>query len=339
MDVAPKSNVAPPAGAGPGAIRYSVVVPCYNEAKIIETVHQRITRVMRHLGRPYEIILINDGSRDETPAVLERLALADASTLFIDLRRNFGKSAALQAGFDQCRGEVIITMDGDLQNDPYEIPFFVKKIDEGYDIASGRRVRRRDNFIMRRVPSKIANWLMGKISGLPIRDFGGGYKAYRAEVLRNVQLYGDMMRFIPALCYRMGATMAEVPIKNVRRRYGKSNYGISRAFRVSLDLITIRFLGKYMTRPLHFFGKWAMLLGLGGAGILAYLGISKLVNWSFNIMVSHGPLMMLGFMMIVVAMLLLATGLIGEMLMRIYFEATGTRTYAVRKLVRKDEQV
>jgi glycosyltransferase involved in cell wall biosynthesis len=336
MEAVPKTSADRAAADAPGAMRYSVIVPCYNEEKIIETVHQRITRVMRHLGRPYEIVLVNDGSRDGTAGVLERLARADAHTLFVDLRRNFGKSAALQAGFDHCRGEVIITMDGDLQNDPYEIPFFVKKIDEGFDIASGRRARRRDNFIMRRVPSKIANWLMGKISGLPIRDFGGGYKAYRREVLQGIHLYGDMMRFIPALCNRMGATMAEVPIKNVRRRYGKSNYGIGRAFRVSLDLITIRFLGKYMTRPLHFFGKWAMLLGLGGSGILGYLAVRKVLDWSFSIMQTHGPLMMLGFMLMVVSLLLLATGLIGEMLMRIYFESTGTRTYAVRKLVRKD---
>jgi glycosyltransferase involved in cell wall biosynthesis len=316
------------------SVRYSVIVPFYNEQDIVEKLYARIVRVMKHVGGTYEMIFINDGSRDSTGEILERIALADGRVLFVDLRRNFGQTTALQAGFDHACGEVLIAMDGDLQHDPYEIPLFLRKIDQGYDIASGWRVRRGDNFIMRRLPSRIANWLLAKMSGVNLHDFGTTFKAYRREVLQGVRLYGDMHRFVPAVCARLGARIIEVPIKNVRRKSGKSNYGIGRTFRVALDIITVRFLSRYMTRPLHFFGKWALASGLAGFGVLAYLGIRKIIDMDFSIMKVHGPLMALGFMMILMATLFLATGLIGEMLMRIYFESTGARTYAVRRRIR-----
>jgi glycosyltransferase involved in cell wall biosynthesis len=342
MDIANPTSDTGSGSVGGMSVKYSVIVPCYNEQEIIETVCQRITRVMRHLAKPYELILVNDGSKDGTAEVLARLAGADEHVLFIDLRRNFGKSAALQAGFDHCRGEIIITMDGDLQNDPYEIPLFIKKIDEGYDIASGRRVRRRDNLFVRRIPSRVANWLLWKVSGVSIRDFGGGYKAYRREVLENVHIYGDMMRFIPAICYRMGATVAEVPIKNVRRRYGKSNYGIERTFRVAMDLIMLRFISRYMTRPMHLFGKWGLLCLLGGGGIMLYGLWRKIDGWfegrGFHLFREHGPLMAVGFALLVFSLVFFSTGIIGEMLMRVYFESTDAKTYAVRRLVKKGSQ-
>ena len=321
-----------------GTVRYSVVVPFFNEAEIAEKLCTRIARVMEQMGRSYELIVVNDGSTDGTDEVLQTIARRDERVLFVDLRRNFGQTTALQAGFDHSRGDVIIAMDGDLQHDPYEIPFFAEKIDEGYDIASGWRVRRGDNLLMRRLPSRIANWLLAKVSGVALHDFGTTFKAYRREVLREVRLYGEMHRFVPAVCARLGAKICEVPIKNVRRPSGKSSYGIGRTFRVVLDIVTLRFITAYLTRPLHFFGKW----GLGGiaigGGILGYGLVRKIVDWrNFHLLQEHGPLMALPLMLVVVGFLLLATGLIGELLMRIYFEATGARTYAVRRLVRKTD--
>lgn len=338
MDVVTSKNPRQGDADNPSPVKYSVIVPCYNEQEIIETVYRRITRVMRHLAKPYEIILVNDGSKDGTGEVLARLAGADEHVLFVDLRRNFGQATALQAGFDHSRGDVIIAMDGDLQHDPYEIPLFIRKIDEGYDIASGWRVRRGDNLLMRRIPSRMANILLARVSGVALHDFGTTFKAYRREVLEGVRLYGDMHRFVPAICARLGAKICEVPIKNVRRHAGKSNYGIGRTFRVAMDLLTLEFISGYITRPLHFFGRWCLLSMIGGGGILVYLGIRKLVDGSFSIMRAHGPLLVLGCLLFMLSFIFLATGLIGEMLMRIYFESTKARTYAVSRLVRKDSQ-
>ncbi len=226
--------------ARPTGLKYSVVVPFFDERDIIEKLTRRISKVMVGLGESYEIILVNDGSTDGSEKILERLARADHHITFVDLRRNFGQTTALQAGFDQADGEVIIAMDGDLQHDPYEIPMFLRKIDEGYDIASGWRVRRGDNLLMRRLPSRVANWLLAKVSGVRLHDFGTTFKAYRREVLEGVRLYGDMHRFVPAVCARLGARIAEVPIKNVRRASGTSKYGIARTFRVALDVVSLR---------------------------------------------------------------------------------------------------
>ena len=328
-----KPTEAAPAGA---TLKYSIVVPLYNEQDIVERLVGKIQRVMRHVGESHEIILINDGSSDATAEILERLAGADDHILFVDLQRNFGQTTALQAGFDHSSGEVIIAMDGDLQHDPYEIPLFIKKIDEGYDIASGWRVRRGGNFLFRRLPSRIANILLKKVSGVDLHDFGTTFKAYRREVLEGVRLYGDMHRFVPAICARLGAKICEVPIKNARRPSGKSNYGLSRTFRVALDIVTVRFITGYLTRPLHFFGKWGLVSMAGGMGILGYGFIRKLIQWSsFDLFREHGPLMAVGFMLVLTAFLFLATGLMGELLMRIYFESTPARTYAVKRLVKK----
>jgi len=333
IEPAPAEPPTPPA---PPAVKYSVVVPFYNEQDIVEKLCRRITRVMHHVGEPYEMIFVNDGSADRTGEILERIALEDERVTFIDLRRNFGQTTALQAGFDRAVGEVVIAMDGDLQHDPYEIPLFIKKIDEGYDIASGWRVRRGDNFLSRRLPSRIANWLLAKVSGVNLHDFGTTYKAYRREVLEGVRLYGDMHRFVPAVCARLGARICEVPIKNVRRPSGKSNYGIGRTFRVALDIITLRFITAYLTRPLHFFGKGGMISAALGGLILLYLFVRKMIQWGdFHVMLEHGPLMLLGILLVMAGGLLVATGLMGEMMMRIYFEATPATTYAVKRVVRK----
>jgi glycosyltransferase involved in cell wall biosynthesis len=319
----------------PDSIKYSIVVPFYNEETIIEELYRRIVKVMTNVDGAYEMVFVNDGSRDATADVLAKIAENDPRVVFVNLRRNFGQTTGLQAGFDFACGEIIVAMDGDLQHDPFEIPLFLDKMEEGYDIVSGWRVRRGDNFIMRRIPSKIANLLLVKISGVSLHDFGTTFKAYRREVLEGVRLYGEMHRFIPAVCARLGAKICEMPIKNVRRAAGKSNYGIGRTLRVALDLVTLRFITGYLTKPLHFFGKLAMgMMGISGV-ILTYGFIRKLCDWNgFRMFEQHGPLMMLAFMMMIVGMLFLSTGLIGEMLMRIYFESTPARTYSVRDVWR-----
>ena len=332
---AEKASEPPPDGPG---VKYSIVVPFFNEAAVVEKLYGRIVRVMKHVGRPYEMVFVNDGSSDETGQILARIAESDERVIFVDLRRNFGQTTALQAGFDTAGGEVIIAMDGDLQHDPYEIPLFVKKIDEGYDVASGWRVRRGDNLLFRRIPSRVANWLLAWVSGVRLHDFGTTFKAYRREVLQGVRLYGDMHRYVPAIIARYGARICEVPIKNVRRHAGRSNYGLARTFRVAMDLLMLRFVTGYLTRPLHFFGKWGLLCLAGGTGILGYGFVRKLLHWSeFHLFREHGPLMALGFILVVTAMLFLSTGLIGEMLMRIYFEAGGGKTYAIRRIVRNKQ--
>ena len=324
------------AAAASDGPRYSLVVPFYNEQAVVRELHERLRRVMDGLGQPYEMIFVNDGSSDGTADVLADIAQSDERVWFIDLRRNFGQTTAIQAGFDQARGEIIVAMDGDLQHDPYDIPLLLAKIDEGYDIASGWRRRRGDGFLSRRLPSRIANWLLAKVSGMPLRDFGTTFKAYRREVLQGVRLYGDMHRFVPAVCARLGAKVCEVPIKNVRRRAGKSNYGIGRTFRVALDLLTLRFISAYLTRPLHFFGQAALGCIAAGGLILGYGFVRKLLEWStFNLFTQHGPLMALGFAAVIAGLLFLSTGLIGELLMRVYFEATSAKTYAIRRIVHR----
>ncbi len=316
--------------------RYSIVVPFYNEQAAVAELHRRLRHVMDGLGQPYEMIFVNDGSSDGTADILADIAGSDERVWFIDLRRNFGQTAAIQAGLDQARGAILVAMDGDLQHDPYEIPLLVAKIEEGYDIASGWRRRRSDGFLARRLPSRIANWLLARVSGVPLRDFGTTFKAYRREVLEDVRLYGDMHRFVPAVCARLGAKVCEVPIKNVPRKAGKSNYGIGRTFRVALDLLTLRFITGYMTRPLHFFGKAALLCMAAGGAILGYGLVRKLLQWSsFDLFVEHGPLMAVGFMALVAGLLFLSTGLIGELLTRVYFEATAAKTYAIRRIVHR----
>ena len=330
----PELNKA--AAGGDDAPECSIVVPLYNEAGVVEELHRRIAKVMDGLNRTYEIVFVNDGSQDATLAEAEKVVAQDDRLTLVDLRRNFGQTTALQAGLDHARGRILITMDGDLQHDPSEIPLFLAKIDEGYDIASGWRRRRADNFIMRKLPSRIANLLLAKLSGVELRDFGTTFKAYRREVLEGVRLYGDMHRFIPAVCARMGAKVCEVPIKNIPRKAGKSNYGISRTFRVMLDLITLRFLTAYLTRPLHFFGKGGMgCIALGGAFLLYGL-IRKIVQWnSFDLFATHGPLLALAFMLVLAGLLFISSGVIGEFLMRIYFESTPAMTYRVRRVIRK----
>src|ERR1700757_859080 len=241
----------------------SIVIPIHNEEHSILPLYDRLTAVLEQVEKQYEILFVDDASADRSFELLANLVETDSHLKVIRLRRNFGQTAALSAGFHESKGSVIIALDGDLQHAPEDIPALLRKIDEGYDIASGWRKNRVDNALLRKIPSRIANWLMAKASGMDLRDFGTTFKAYRAEVLKDVNLYGELHRFIPALASFYGARVAEVPIQNTVRSTGGSHYGLSRTFRVLFDIITIRFLLKYMTRPMHFFGA----LGLAGTSV------------------------------------------------------------------------
>ena len=239
--------------------KYSIVVPFHNEEENVTVLYARLKQVMEQVGESFELVLVDDGSSDRTYKLLEEIAAVDSRVLVVKLRRNFGQTSALAAGFDHASGEFILAMDGDLQHDPNDIPAFLEKLDEGYDVVSGWRKERIDNFFLRRIPSRCANWLMARLSGVHIHDFGTTFKAYRREVIQNIPLYGEMHRFIPALASWYGASICEIPIRNVNRERGKSHYGLGRTFRVFFDLMTIRFLLKYMSRPLHFFGGFGVL--------------------------------------------------------------------------------
>src|SRR5882672_5101817 len=241
----------------------SIVVPFHNEEDNITELYARLHSVMEDVDWEYQFVFVDDGSTDLTFKRLRDLAVIDPRIAVIRLRRNFGQTAALAAGFAHCKCDYVIAMDGDLQHDPAEIPRFLEKLEEGYDLVSGWRHARRDHWLMRQIPSRVANWMMAKLSGIELHDFGTTFKAYRREVIQEIQLYGELHRFIPALASSAGARIAEVPIVNLERKSGKSNYGIGRTIRVFLDLIIVKFLLDYVTRPLQFFG----LLGMGGVGL------------------------------------------------------------------------
>jgi len=319
-------------------VRYSVVVPFFNEQENILPLYMRITEVMDSLGEPYELIFVDDGSRDQTFRILTEIYENDRRVHAVRLRRNFGQTAALKAGFDYAQGDVIISMDGDQQHDPEDIPLFLEKIREGYDIVSGWRAERQDPWLTRRFPSMVANWLMAKLSGVPLHDFGTTFKAYRREVIQQVQLYGEMHRFIPALAKISGATIVEVPIHDSKRGAGKSHYNLSRTLRVFFDLISIKFMLDYVSRPLHFFGKLALVSFFGGAGIGVFLAWQKLAH-STHVMLEHGPLMLTGMFLLVSAFQFLSLGLIGELLSRTYYESQNKPIYAVREIRSRREAV
>ena len=313
--------------------KYSIVVPFHNEEENVTALYDRLKDVMEHVGETFEMIFVDDGSRDRTYRLLEEIAAVDSRVLVIKLRRNFGQTPALAAGFDNAQGDYVLAMDGDLQHDPREIPGFLSKLEEGFDVVSGWRAQRADNFVMRRIPSRIANWLMAKLSGVDIHDFGTTFKAYRREVIQSIPLYGQMHRFIPALASWWGASICEIPISNPPRVAGKSHYGITRTFRVFFDLLTIRFLLKYMMRPLHFFGSFGA--GSVVTGLLMSFGLLllKLVTGG-HVLHQHGPWFIMASVLIVAGIQLIGIGLLGELMVR-HFHAPGNRApYAVERMVR-----
>jgi glycosyltransferase involved in cell wall biosynthesis len=313
------------------------VIPVHNEEPALLSLYDRLTAVLLSVARPYEIIFVDDASTDRSFELLANLAETDPHLKVVRLRRNFGQTAALSAGFHEALGEVVVSMDGDLQHAPEDIPALLRKIDEGYDIASGWRKVRVDNALTRKLPSRIANWTMAKLSGVELHDFGTTFKAYRAEILKDINLYGELHRFIPALASFYGARIAEVPIQNVPRAAGDSHYGLGRTLHVLFDIITIKFLLSYFTRPMHFFGKLGLLGTTAGGGILLFLGLDKL--WlGHDLVIQHGPLMLTGGLLLLTGLMMFTTGLLGEMLMRVYFESAGRRIYAVREIRTRREK-
>ncbi len=313
--------------------KYSVVVPFHNEEENVTTLYDRLKAVMEQVNDTFELVFVDDGSRDRTYRLLEEIAAVDSRVLVVKLRRNFGQTSALAAGFDHAGGEFILAMDGDLQHDPDEIPKFLAKLEEGYDVVSGWRSQRGDNFIFRRIPSRAANRLMAVLSGVDIHDFGTTFKAYRREVIQNIPLYGEMHRFIPALASWYGASICEIPISNPARTAGKSHYGISRTFRVFFDLLTIRFLLKYMTRPLHFFGTIGTAGMLSGGGIAVWILIHKLLT-HHDVADEHGPLFMIAAVLILAGIQMLGIGLLGELQVRHFHTASHRAPYAVDRVLR-----
>ena len=321
--------------------KYSIVVPFHNEEENVTMLYARLKQAMEQVGESFELVFVDDGSRDRTYKLLEEIAAVDSRVLVIKLRRNFGQTSALAAGFDHASGAFILAMDGDLQHDPNDIPAFLEKLDEGYDVVSGWREKRIDNFFLRRIPSNCANWLMAKLSGVPIHDFGTTFKAYRREVIQSIPLYGEMHRFIPALASWHGASICEVPIRNLMRERGKSHYGIGRTFRVMFDLLTIRFLMRYMSRPLHLFGGLGMLSILGGSTMAMILLGMKIQNPQIAIMHNHAPMFVIGSVLILGGIQLLALGLLGELQVRHHFTTESPTPYALDRIVRlvsSDEQ-
>ncbi len=310
---------------------YSIVIPLYNEVENVEPLYRELKPVLDRLGKPYEVIFVDDGSDDGTYEALLALYGEDPNVHVLQLSRNFGQTAALAAGFDFARGEIIIAMDGDLHHDPEDIPRLLEKMREGYDIVNGWRKDRPEDFLTRRLPSRVANWIMARLSGVPLRDFGSTFKAYRREIIKNVRLYGELHRFIPALARLVGARIAEIPVRARPRYRGQSKYGLSRTIRVLLDFITIKFLLSYMTRPLHFFGPVGLLAFLGGGLLGSYLALKKLL-YGISLLQMHGPLLLLSMLLIITGVQLISIGLIGEIIMRTYYESQRKPIYTVREI-------
>ncbi|HEY2941632.1 MAG TPA: glycosyltransferase family 2 protein [Vicinamibacteria bacterium] len=310
------------------APRISVVIPVYNEAENVADLHRELTSSLLSLGQPYEIILVDDGSTDSSLERLLALESADPRVRVLRLRRNFGQTAAFSAGFDHARGEIVVTSDGDLQNDPADIPRLVAKLDEGYDMVCGWRRQRRDP-VSKRIPSWFANRIISAATGVHLHDYGCSLKAIRSEVVKGLRLYGEMHRFIPAVASWMGVTLAEVPVNHRPRTRGRSKYGLGRTVRVLLDLFTVKFLLAYGTRPAHLFGQLGLAFGGLGMLILAYLFYVKFFE---DTAIAGRPLLLVGFVLFLFGVILVSVGLLAEILVRIYHESQGKPIYVVKEL-------
>jgi glycosyltransferase involved in cell wall biosynthesis len=315
------------------AMQVSVVVPIYNEEQNLATLVERIGAALQRSGRSFEVLLVDDGSRDRSAEVLAGLAAARPWLKALYLIRNYGQSAALQAGFDAAQGEIIVTLDGDLQNDPDDIPQLLDLLDArpDVDVISGWRKERQDRTVSRKIPSLAANALISRVTGVRLHDYGCALKLYRADVIRDLRLYGELHRFIPALAAEVGAKIVEVPVRHHARAHGKSKYGIDRTVRVLLDLLWVRFLMRFLHRPMQAFGGAGFLLGLAGGVILAWLAFDKL---ALGQDIGGRPLLLLGVLLVLIAVQLLATGLIGELLTRVYHEPQGRAQYLLRRAPR-----
>ena len=312
-------------------MRVSLVIPVYNESESLPLLHQAVHAAMKDVAGEWEAVLVDDGSSDDSLAVLERLAAEDpAHVRVVVLRRNFGQTAAIAAGIDHARGEIIVLLDADLQNDPADIPMMLGKLDEGYDVVSGWRHKRQDAFVTRTLPSRLANGLISWVTGVKLHDYGCTLKAYRREVLTGFRLYGEMHRFIPVYAHSVGARIVEVKVNHHPRRYGRTKYGLERTVKVLLDLFTVKFLLSYAKKPIYLFGGTGILFfGVGLLGIL-FLVMRKLIDGTG---ITTSPIFILSIMVAVLGFQSILMGLIAELLVRTYHEAQGKPIYTVRRVV------
>lgn len=310
--------------------KISVVIPVYNESESIDTLHRDLEKVLGSIDLDYEVIMIDDGSLDSTYQKLIELNFKNPKFKIIKFRRNFGQTAAMRAGFDYASGEAIITMDADLQNDPADIPRLIEEMKKGYDIVSGWRKNRKDKLLSRRFPSVVANRIISGLFGVRLHDYGCTLKAYRKNVLENIELYGEMHRYIPAVASSMGVKVTEVPVKHHSRKFGKTKYGISRTLRVILDIITIKFLLTYSKKPMQIFGLLGIFTSLVGIVITGYLIILRLF---FDQSLADRPLFILSIFMIFIGIQLITMGLLGELIMRTYHESTEKPTYFIKEII------
>lgn len=308
----------------------SIVVPVYNEEENIQALYDQLTAVLEPLGRTYEVICTDDGSTDRSFEKLKAIAQRDPRWKVIRFRRNFGQTAGFSAGFDYASGDIVITIDADLQNDPASIPTLLEKMEEGYDVVSGWRVNRQDPFLTRRLPSRLANWLISRTTGVRVHDRGCSLRAHRKEIVKEMRLYGELHRFIPDIAAWIGARMAEVPVGHRPRRFGKSKYGLGRTVRVILDLITVRFLQGYSTRPIQIFGRWGLLMALAGFLLGLWLSFEKL---ALGRSIGNRPALVLSLLLMLMGVQLVSIGLLGEMIVRTYYEGQRKPIYRVREIV------
>jgi glycosyltransferase involved in cell wall biosynthesis len=307
----------------------SVIIPLYNEEENIPLLYEKLKQYLNSLEKEYEILFIDDGSIDRTLSILEEIQSKDNKVIVLSLRRNFGQTAAFAAGFDFARGDIVVTMDGDLQNDPADISKLLELIKD-HDLVSGWRKKRKDPFFSRRLPSLMANWLISNVTGVKLHDYGCSLKAYRRDVIKNLKLYGEMHRFIPAVASWYGVRVAEVEVAHHPRLKGRSKYGISRTIKVVLDLITVKFLQSFSTKPIQFFGPIGVMCGFLGFLISLYLAVDKIF---LGHQIGGRPLLLLGALLIIVGIQLIGMGLLGEMLVRVYHESQRKPTYVIKKIL------
>lgn len=311
----------------------SVVVPIYNELDNIRPLYTELVDAMEAQDRPFELVLVDDGSRDGTVERLQQVALEDERVKLVLFRRNYGQTAAMHAGIQHANGDYVVTIDGDLQNDPRDIPMMLDKLDEGYDLVHGWRKQRQDHFLSRKLPSKLANWLISKVTDFPIHDLGCTLKAMRTEIAKQIELYGEMHRFIPILAHQLGARSVEVVTNHRARQFGETKYGIGRTTRVVLDLITVQFMLRYFSSPMKLFGKLGLYVGAIGIASMMATGLMKLF---MNMDMTGNPFLLLGFLATILSVQFFSLGLIGEVCARIYYTSENRTNYQVRDLVNFD---
>lgn len=317
----------------PESLDLSFVIPVYNEAENLPVLYEEMAASCSKMEKSYEIIFVDDGSWDESFLVLKKIQKEDSRIKIIRLRKNFGQTAALAAGFDYAKGEIIITLDADLQNDPEDFSSLIEKIEQGYDIVNGWRKKRKDKFLTRRLPSSIANWFISLITRIKLHDYGCTLKAFRKDVIKNIRLYGELHRFIPAIASHMGVSITEVKVNHRPRRHGKSKYSIFRFTKVILDLLTVKFMLSYSTRPLQIFGIFGLISGVTGGIIAIYLSYQRLF---LNQGLGGRPLLLLAILLIVIGIQFITLGLLAEIMVRAYHESAEKTIYFIQEIIDSD---